>query len=76
MFGYILVAGFNSYQRMENYPLKSVASVLLSFFIVIMIESSKAQPLDWDPINVYFWVFLGIMTRLPLLDKQPEKSKD
>lgn len=74
LFGYILVKAYSGYRRMEDDALKSFASVLLAFFVLIMIDSSKAHPLDIAPINVYFWVFVGISAKLPLLKEEMAES--
>jgi hypothetical protein len=38
------------------------------------VSNFKAQNLDLDPMNVYFWLFIGILLRLPALDGQPAPS--
>jgi hypothetical protein len=30
----------------------------------------KAQYLDMDPMNVYFWLLLGLLFKLPTLDRE------
>ena len=76
LFAHILIRGYRSLQRIRSVPLKNFMAALLVFVTIMMIECVKAQPLDWDPINVYFWVFVGIMTRLPYLEKPPEEPEN
>ena len=72
IFGLIAVNGYKRFREMKPHPLKTLMALLLSFFVVFMIDSTKAQPLDWDPTNVYFWVFVGIMIRVPELYREIE----
>jgi hypothetical protein len=31
----------------------------------------KGQYFDLDPLNVYFWLFVGLLFKLPALDAEP-----
>jgi hypothetical protein len=34
----------------------------------------KAQYLDFDPLNIYFWLFTGILFKLAVLDRQESSN--
>lgn len=38
-----------------------VVAGLLAFFVVIFLNNFKGWQMDLDPINVYFWLFLGLL---------------
>jgi hypothetical protein len=46
---------------------KSYASALCAFLIVSVINEWKGSYLDIDPLNVYFWLFLGLLLRIPTI---------
>lgn len=45
--------------------IKQCAAALLGFFLMVAILSIRAWPLDVDPVNVMFWVFAGVLYKLP-----------
>ena len=36
----------------------------------MLVYSLKAQYFDLDPINIYFWLFAGILMGLPRLERR------
>ena len=42
--------------------------VLISFLVALGLYCFKGWVIDLDPINIYFWMFAGLLTRLPTLD--------
>ena len=40
---------------------------------IAMVYNTKGFPLDWDPMNVFFWLFAGMLLRLA--DHPPERSQ-
>lgn len=55
--------------RLEDPGLRAIAAALTAYVIWGLISSFKGQYLDVDPMNVYFWLFLGLLLRLPFLDR-------
>jgi hypothetical protein len=47
--------------------LKSAAAAYGAFAIIMIINSIKGWQLDSDPINVYYWLFAGMLCKLPAL---------
>lgn len=51
--------------RLPSGGLRSVSTGLLTFVLVTLVYSAKGSVIDLDPINVYFWLFLGFLAALP-----------
>jgi hypothetical protein len=68
-----VVLGSRILRRLRDPGLHASAAALLAFLIVAMLYSFKTWLLDLDPVNVYFWLFAGVLTCLPALDRS---SKD
>ena len=49
-------------------------SVCLWLFILLISYNPFFYPLDIDPIAIYYWLFVGIIVKLPILDKQLQKE--
>jgi O-antigen ligase len=75
LFGLLIHQGFQARRRVQDRTLRACASALLAFFITIALSSFKGWPIDLDPTNVYFWVFAGLLLKLPYLDSPPAESK-
>ena len=67
LFTAIIIAGVKARTRMKSPVLRCWASTLVAFFVVIMLNSFKGFLVDLDPVNVYFWVFCGLLLKLPAL---------
>lgn len=68
MFFAIIAKGFTVLRSIKDRSLRSCAAAFLAFFIVIAIHSGKGWQIDYDPLNIYLWVFVGLMFKLPALD--------
>lgn len=64
----ILMRGYSTYRVLQDPVLIVFSAAFLAYFAMIMIDSTKAQPLDIDPVNVYFWLFAGLLAKLTSLD--------
>lgn len=67
----IIVKGLGVLRMLKDKGLRGAAAALVAFFIVIMIHSGKGWQVDYDPINVYLWVFAGVLFKLTALDGMP-----
>jgi len=47
-----------------------VSAAILALMGWVLIYCLKAQYFDLDPINVYFWLFAGILMSLPRLERR------
>ncbi len=71
LFGVLIWQGFRIRRRLQDPGLRPCAAPLLAFFIAVALNSFKGWLVDLDPLNVYFWVFAGVLMRLPYLDARP-----
>ena len=76
LFGVLILQGFRIRRRLQDPALRSCAAVLLAFFVTLALNSFKGWLMDLDPINVNFWVFAGLLAKLPELDRRPAELTD
>ena len=67
LMGWLLVGGHRSHRRLADPGLRQVSAALLAFLLWTLVYLTKGAEIDLDPINVYFWLFAGILLRLPTL---------
>ena len=70
LMGWLLVGGYRSHRRIADPGLRQVSAALLAFVLWTLVYLTKGAEIDLDPINVYFWLFAGILLRLPLLQEE------
>jgi hypothetical protein len=54
---------------------KSCAAAFLAYLAVMMFHSLKGWQIDADPVNVYFWLFAGMLFKLPRLAPSPAANR-
>jgi hypothetical protein len=69
----ILVRSYKIHRRLLDPRLKVVSAAFVALIVWVLVYNAKAQYMDLDPINVYFWLFAGILFKLPLLQR-PEPA--
>ncbi len=78
LFAALVVNGYRSSRRIRDKGLRSCAAAILAFIVTMALNSFKGWQMDFDPINVYFWLFAGILFKLeylpPYLESQREQS--
>jgi len=69
----ITIVTFQSNRKLKTKVLRDFGS---SYWVFIMIISYFPYwyPLDTDPVAVYYWLLVGIMIKLPVLDKQEQEQ--
>jgi hypothetical protein len=60
----ILVRGLRAHLRLSDGPWRSTSAALIALLVWTVFYSTKAAPLDIDPLSVYFWLFAGIQARV------------
>jgi hypothetical protein len=70
----LLVLGSRILRRLRDPGLHATAAALYAFVIVAMLYSFKTWLLDLDPVNVYFWLYAGLLACLPALDRAGEEA--
>jgi O-antigen ligase len=76
VFGTIIVRGIRIRRRLRDPGLVAMASAILGLMIWGVVYTVKAQYLDFDPLNLYFWLFTGVLFKLAVLDKMEAPSSD
>lgn len=56
--------GLKALSTLRDPGLRAMAAALTGFLIVIVLASFKGWLLDLDPLNVYFWLFAGLLAGL------------
>lgn len=64
----LVIVTFGSYKQVKDKTINNYGS---SFwvFILLLTYFPYWYPLDTDPVSVYYWLFAGILLKLPTLDK-------
>ena len=71
--GTVLVRTVRTNVRLRDPQLRSVSSGLVALLAALVFYNFKGSYFDFDPTNVLFWLFLGIVLKLPKLDRgEPE----
>jgi hypothetical protein len=65
----ITVVTFKAYRSLKDKNLRSYGACFWVFTLFIS-YNTYYYPLDVDPVAVYYWVFAGLILRLPIIDKQ------
>jgi len=63
----IVLRGYAGFLHLRSTILRPVAASLLSTILLICVYLLKGSFIDYDPLNVYFWIFAGILMKLPTL---------
>lgn len=68
LLGWLLFSGYRRLRELQDNSLRAFGIGLLCFLIMIVGYLYKGTLLDYDPLNVYFWLFAGILMKLPELE--------
>jgi len=63
-FAAIVANGLATWRRASTREGHIIAGALVSFVMIICLNSFKGWALDLDPLNVYFWLFAGMLAKL------------
>jgi cell division protein FtsW (lipid II flippase) len=71
---HIVIVTFQKYRSLKDSTLYNFAS---GFWVFIFVISYMPYwyPLDTDPVCVYYWLFIGVLLKLPLIDQQEQERK-
>jgi hypothetical protein len=69
VYGTILVRGVRIRRRLKDPGLIAMASAILGLMIWGIVYTIKGQYLDFDPLNLYFWLFTGVLFKLAVIDR-------
>jgi hypothetical protein len=68
LLGVLVIRALRDHRRLRDPGLKVVSASLIGLILWNVVFNTKAQYLDIDPMNVYFWLLLGLLLKLPALD--------
>jgi len=71
LFGTLAYYGLRAHAGVRDRRLRSCSAALLAFIVIMMVHSLKGWQIDIDPVNVYFWLYAGILLKLPGLATAP-----
>jgi hypothetical protein len=69
----IALSGYWVRRRVSDRALNYFVATLTAFFTIVVAYLVKGSPIDYDPLNVYFWLFLGMLLNLPRLQDKLER---
>lgn len=61
----LFIGGWRALARTADEPLRYAGAAIVAFIAVMALHNLKGWQLDLDPINAYFWLFAGLLFRLP-----------
>lgn len=64
----IAYRAYANHRRLQDPGLRAVSAALLGLLVWNMFYLTKGMYIDVDPLNVYFWLFAGILARIPTLE--------
>ena len=70
LLGTIVVRSWHSHRRLHDPRLRVVSASLIALLVWNLVYNVKGQYTDLDPMNVYFWLFAGMLAKLPQLDRE------
>ena len=75
LMGSIMVRGLHNHFRLRDARLGVVSAAILAFLAWNLVYDMKAQYLDFDPINVYFWLLVGVLAKVAVLDRSSSEEQ-
>jgi O-antigen ligase len=74
IFAVLIWRAYKNHRRLKDSQLLPVSAALLGFLIWTLVYLTKGVEIDLDPINVYFWLFAGLLLKLPTLAVEHARS--
>jgi hypothetical protein len=71
IFVVLIGMGLKTLRSLRDPGLRAMAAALTGFLIILALDSFKGWLMDLDPVNVYFWLFAGVLAGLSRLDSPP-----
>ncbi len=68
LFLYLIFAGIQISGRLRDPQLRDIGLIVVAMVVFMAYISSRGWALDQDPMAYYYWLMLGILFKLPLLD--------
>jgi hypothetical protein len=74
LYGTLIVRGLRIHYRLRDPRLRTMSASILGLLIWTTIYSTKVGWQDFDPLNVFLWLFAGVMFKLAVLDRSEVRS--
>jgi len=65
LLGTLVVRAFRSHVSLSDGGLRALSAGFLALLLWALVYAVKGAEIDLDPIDVYFWLFAGMLLRLP-----------
>lgn len=65
-----LIAIWDAKRQLIHPLFKTFGATVLAYALMIVVNSSKGAILDIDPANIYYWLFVGMLLKLPFLESE------
>lgn len=69
LFFMLIRCGYRNHCHIQHAGIRSCSAAILAFIVTMVLNSFKGWQIDLDPVNVYFWLFSGIIFKLDYLSK-------
>jgi hypothetical protein len=71
---YLVYLAFRSYRSLKDPTLRGFAG---SYWVLLLFVAYLPYwyALDTDPVGVYYWIFAGVIFKLPVIEKQEKEAK-
>jgi hypothetical protein len=70
----LIYLGLQNHYRLTGSDLRDYADAITALLILTFIYDAKGQAIDFDPLNMFYWLFAGVLIHLPNLNhKKNEK---
>jgi hypothetical protein len=63
LFAQLVGRAYRAHRRMADPGLRAFSAAMIAFLVWNMVYFTKGSYIDVDPINVYFWLFAGMLLR-------------
>jgi hypothetical protein len=71
----LTIATWKAYRQTKDKNLRGYAASLW-LFVLLISYFPYYYPLDVDPVGVYYWLAIGVVLKMPTLDKQERELTD
>ncbi len=68
IFAALNLYGFSLRTRLKDPIARTLSAAILAFIMIMTVHNGKGWQIELDPINVWFWLLVGLLFRLPFLD--------
>jgi hypothetical protein len=68
LLGALVTQALRQHRLLRDRRLKVVSASLIGLLLWNLVFNVKAQYLDIDPMNIYFWLLVGLLLKLPAVD--------